>query len=133
MRTSIALDESGDFLVGSYADGASTFAICSGAELVLQSVKVGLLIGKGDIWYNLSYGVDKQNLFFNPTENDTMLAPLRSLAIREFLQSFEYVTGLDGEPSFERDGKTLKVFAPCVILDCASSTQRITIGELNAC
>ena len=34
MRTSIALDESGDFLVGSHADGASTFAICSGAGLV---------------------------------------------------------------------------------------------------
>jgi hypothetical protein len=133
MRTSIALDETGDFLTGSYPDGLSTFAICSGAELVVQSVKVGLSVGKGDIWYNLSYGVDKQNLFFNTNENDAFLTPLRTIAVREFLQSFEYVTGLEGEPNFIRDGRTLSILAPCIILDCGSSTQRITIGELNAC
>ena len=133
MRTSIALDESADFLIGSYPDGSSTFAICSGAELVVQSVKVGLSISKGDIWYNLSYGIDKQNLFYSPSENDSSLAPLRTIAVREFLQSFEYVTGLEGEPSFIRDGRVLSILAPCIVLDCASSTQRITIGELNAC
>jgi hypothetical protein len=133
MRTSIALDDTGDFLTGQYPTGHTTFAICSGAELVVQSVKVGLSVGRGDIWYNLAYGVDKQNLFFNPSENDEFLAPMRAIAIREFLQSFEYVVGLDGEPSFARDGRILSIAAPCIILDCASSAQRITIGEVNAC
>ena len=133
MRTSIALDKDGDFLTGTYATGHTSFALCSGAELITQSIKVGLSSGAGEIWFNLARGIDKQSLFFNPHYGEDFLMPMRSLAVTEYLQTFEGVSRIDGEPSFVKDGRVMHVTAPCVILDCETSNQRIEIGELNVC
>ena len=133
MRIGIALDKDGDFLTGTYATGHTSFALCSGAELITQSIKVGLSSGAGEIWFNLARGIDKQSLFFNPQQSEDFLMPMRSLAVKEFLQTFEDVVQVDGEASFIREDRVMHVTAPCVILNCEASNQRIEIGELNVC
>lgn len=136
MRTTIALDSDLDFLTGTITVGSenyTTFAICSGAEMVAQNIKTGLGLSQGDLWFNLAYGIDKQTLFYNPTLSDSELEPIRALAIKEFLQSFEDVSEVDGEASFTRTDRTLSIKVPCVILTCEASTQRIDIGDLNVC
>lgn len=133
MKTSFALSEKADFLVGTYNSGHSTIALVSGAELIAQSMKVGMALEKGALWFNLSYGLDKQSLFYNTNSTDEELYPLRALAIKEFMRTFEGVQSIDGEPVFVKDGRSLYVTAPCAIVDCEHSTKRITIGELNVC
>jgi hypothetical protein len=136
MRVGFALDSEGDFLIGSYDSGHTSIAICGGAELIAQSIKVGIASSKNELWFNLSRGIDKQALFYNPTESDEMLVPMRSLAIREYLQSFEHVVGLEGEAIFERAGdgsRVLNVKTPCVILDCDASNNRVELGVVNVC
>ena len=133
MKTSFALSAQADFLTGTYASGHTTIALVNGAELIAQSMKVGMAVEKGSLWFNLSYGLDKQNLFYNTNSTEEELYPLRALAIKEFMRTFEGVQSIEGEPIFTRDDRTLYVTAPCAIVNCEHSTKRIRIGELNVC
>ena len=133
MRTSFALAKDGDLLTGTYATGHTSIALCSGAELIEQSIKIGFAVAKNELWFNLAYGIDKQNLFYNNTLSNDLIMPMRVLAVKEFLRSFEGVERLDGEPTFTQDGRTVSVKAPCIFLDCTTSNDRIEIGELNVC
>ena len=133
MRTGVALAKDGDYLTGTYDTGHTSFVICAGAELITQEIKIGLASGQGEIWFNLARGIDKQTLFLNPSESDEFLEPLRILAVREYLQSFEGVAEVDGDAQFSRNDRVLTIVAPCVILDCETSNKRIELGNVNAC
>lgn len=131
MRT-VALNKSHDFLIG-LDDGYSTFALCGGADAIIQGVIVGLEISRGDIWYDVSYGVDKHAIFYNAKGTDDEMAGIRATAYREFLKTFNGVELTGDDFEFIRADRRLSVKIPCIRISCAQQIQTFEIGKVNGC
>jgi hypothetical protein len=128
MKITMQLDTDKDLIVGTHSDGAATIGICAGHETVQQTAVTKLATNRGSLWFNLSFGLEKEGIFFATKTDPSELLPIQNQLITEALLGLDGVDGVDGLVEQIRISDNLyQIKTPCMIVGC----EVINLGVVN--